>query len=564
MELMRKSEKGNEAAQRQLREWMETDISFGTAGLRASMDPGFSRMNKVTVQLVTQGVAEYLVQTRGQRVIVGYDHRHNSKEFAYIVRNTLALKGLKVLCFDHVVPTPLVPFAVQKEKADLGIMITASHNPATDNGYKVYGANGCQIQSPIDKEITLLFKAQDYKLWDLSNSSLTLPMAGLYITILNAYIESSKNRFERIAQAINCGPSLSVAYTPMHGVGLETVEHLLRSFGISTIFPVRSQKMPDPDFPTCKFPNPEEGLSAFKEAIAFAQEKRLKYIFATDPDADRFNFAEYNNQLGWRIFTGNEIAAIFADFLWTHRQLVYPDAKSFAMLNSCVSSKFLKSMGKIEGFKVVETLTGFKYLSNAAQSIEQEDPGCKVLMAYEEAIGFMVNSDVWDKDGIASLLLAHLILSHTVQNGMTMVQRLGQIYQKYGYFTQYNSYYLGKSVHFNRIFFTLRNKLAALSTCANAKDLTGQCKLILSNERIIYSIKDYPGTNMITMYFDEEELSWITFRTSGTEPKIKFYSEMKCNLVKHEVAEISLRLIVAQFCDILLEPDANQLIPQSQ
>lgn len=413
--------------------------------------------------------------------------------------------------------------------------------------------------SPADEEIAASIKKQSYQLWDiqLTKTNDKSDDNNFYARIFSKYIAVN----QRIFSALNVKHHVmmpQIAYTPMHGVGLEVARALTESFGV-TLISVPSQAKPDPDFSTCTFPNPEEGGSAYAEAIKFSNSNLgIKLIFANDPDADRFNFAELDESNdNWRIFTGNEIAAILAHFIWTHRQELAPRAKSFAMINTCVSSKLLQAMGAKEGFKVKETLTGFKYIANAAQQIEKEEPGTKVLLAYEEAIGYMVNTEVWDKDGISTLLLVTFLVRECYGTGQRLAQRLEQIYQEYGYFTQFNSYYTGKVSQFCGIFANIRRRLNGTSEIPS--DISGPCTVKSPTGIPIVSIKDYIGTNMITLYLDGGGLSWITFRASGTEPKIKFYSELMSDWnTRHRTTE-RLHNIATDLCEWLLEPKINEL-----
>lgn len=569
---MERAKGGDERAVSELSERMLYDISFGTAGLRAAMGPGFNQMNCVTVQLATQGVAQYLSSqpTTLRSVIIGHDHRHNSVAFAEVAARTLKHAGIQVKTFSRTVPTPLVPFAVVKEEADFGIMITASHNPAADNGYKVYGANGCQIMSPVDKEIARLIKDQRYRLWDLSDvATPDDDGAARYDRMVREYTRSTFNLFRPVLEEFRRAqhPPLAIVYTPLHGVGLEVVQQLVDRCGLAPLTEVPSQKSPDPDFPTVHFPNPEEGLPTLAEAVKHAETLGVPLVFANDPDADRFNCAEFNAHTEqWVVFTGNEIAALLADFLWRHREALYEEGEEvdrYFVLNSCVSSKFLRAMGRQEGFEVLETLTGFKHLSNASQRLERDSSTRnKVILAYEEAIGFMVNTAVWDKDGISALLTAYLVAIEVQREGTSLQERLKRLYETYGYFCQYNSYYYcGTSSKIAPIFDRARCKLEARLDGAKVADLSGPCEIV-EDGVTIRKIQDYPGTNMLTLYLDHEGLSWITLRASGTEPKIKFYSELCCHFAEREPVHTELMSIALRLCNWLLEPEKNGLCIQ--
>lgn len=559
----------------ELRAMFERDIDFGTAGLRAAMGPGFARMNRVTVQLATQGVAEYLLKLvpGGATVVVGRDHRYQSQEFAMLTATVLRFKGIKVHLLSRPHATPLVPFAIGRVKASFGIMITASHNPATDNGYKVYAANGCQIASPTDREIATLIRQQNYVLWPVPRGPVQ-DTSAFHDQTRHEYVAEMYRLSTALSTSTGHGAvnieDRSIVYTPMHGVGWSLVHPLLSSMGLaSALDAVPSQVHADPAFPTCPFPNPEEGVGALAQAIAYAEKRGAYLIFANDPDADRFNFAEREMATPetWKIFTGNEIAVLFADYLWRRRHVLDAfrsssadstgQSESYVMLSSCVSSSFLHAMGQKEGFAVVKTLTGFKHLANKAQQLER--PGAsspstayRVLLAYEEAIGFMIgNGLVWDKDGVSALVLALHLVAECRAQGISLRERLYSLYARYGCFVQYNSYYRGRINDFGRIFARARELLST-----NKNDAT--IPIPPKHQAHIHKF-ECTGSTMLTFYLDADGFTWVILRASGTEPKIKFYSEAKTTLAEETVSRNRLQSLVADLCDWLLEPSLNQL-----
>ncbi|PJF18533.1 hypothetical protein PSACC_01681 [Paramicrosporidium saccamoebae] len=524
------SERGDETARAVLNLRLERDISFGTAGLRATMNPGFSCMN---------GLATYVKQKGGHKVVVGYDHRHNSLQFFQVTVATLKKAGLSVLGFSESVATPMVPFSVQNEGAACGIMITASHNPANDNGYKVYASNACQ----------------NYSLWDIDPAG---DFEDIYARALGHFVQSIGNLLSPLKDSIHITHVPSIVYTPIHGVGMKFAKAAIEALNLPPLLEVPSQKDPDPNFSTVKFPNPEEGPETLDEAFQFATATNSKLIFANDPDADRFSCCEFVNE--WKIFNGNEIAALFAHYVWQNRSIIAPDATEFAMLGSVVSSHLISTMGTKEGFLTQETLTGFKYLANASQKLETERPGLKVLLAFEEAIGFMINSAVWDKDGISAMCLMYLMVLDVYSHNKTLTATLAEIYDIYGYFSQYNSYYFCDPVRVSSIFAALRTKLHE-RVPGSTENLTGACQISLDSEHSIMSINDYPGSNMVTLCFGH---GWVTLRASGTEPKIKFYSEMHSKSAEKVETDEKLKELVNNLCRWLLDPEMNKLILQGE
>lgn len=478
---------------------------------------------------------ESLRDAKDQLVIIGYDHRHGSNEFARVTAATFASRGFKVLLFSSIVPTPFVPFAVKYYKADFGVMITASHNPKDDNGYKVYGANGAQIKSPVDREISKLIPTIDRVLWDISDyvdSSYEDPL----VEIQEAYIRTTVE----CTTPINLPTFPSIVYTPMHGVGLKFVQKLIATSKLPQLIVVPEQAEPSPDFPTVKYPNPEEGAGTLRLACAKAESVGSRIVFANDPDADRFNFAELQED-GWRIFNGNEIALLLADHLYQHCK---ENNMPIAVISSLVSSRAIGWMAAKEGFHFEQAETGFKNLAAKAQELTVR--GYRVLLTFEEAIGYMVGTNVWDKDGISALLNAYYLVGEIYASGQTLSSKLNSLWDLYGYPVQYNSYYLCLSSP-KTVFKAVISKLADSPSFA---------------PYTVAKIENfYPASNMVILTFNSG--TWMALRTSGTEPKLKFYSETRAQSADgREQCQAELRALVSHVCNLLVEPERHGLVLQ--
>ncbi|KEI39491.1 uncharacterized protein L969DRAFT_49228 [Mixia osmundae IAM 14324] len=421
---------------------LDQRIAFGTAGLRARMQAGFGRMNDVTVLQATQGVLAHLLQvvpdvhTRG--VVIGHDHRHHSQRFAARAATVFLRAGVPVVLLRGLACTPMVPFGVKTLGAAAGIMITASHNPKDDNGYKLYWSNAVQIVSPVDKRVAAAIEEHldlDDAAWDLSVLSQSIDRTA---ELRQQYIEQvgmlSRFRGEN-AQSIQ-----KVVYTPMHGVGFEYAQAAFVAFGFpkENLLSVPEQQAPDPDFPTVAFPNPEE-QGALRLATAFADAQGASLVLANDPDADRFCAAE-KSAGHWTTFTGDQIGAIFAMWAFEQYKASGRPIEKLAMLASTASSKLVAAMAKAEGFYFDETLTGFKYLGNRALDLDQQGYSCE--FAYEEAIGYMNGSIIRDKDGISALAIFAELSAFLSRKNSTVAQYLEQIYQRYGHFVTSNSYFI--------------------------------------------------------------------------------------------------------------------------
>ena len=386
-------------------------IAFGTAGLRGRMAAGTACMNDLIVVQAAQGLVAYLQEQLGEAtanargLVLGWDHRAagslNSKRFAALTAHVAASKGMSVVLFEQLVATPLVPFAILARKAAAGVMVTASHNPKADNGYKVYWGNGAQIIPPHDKGIAAAITSNlqpwtaPAELRDVTwDSVVALPQVTLAgdedISAYIAAVTASQKR-----QLAPDATKLPVTYTAMHGVGYPFVQAAFESFGLPPPLPVPEQVQPDPTFPTVEFPNPEEGAGALALAMAAAEAGGSRLILANDPDADRLAVAEAEEDGNWRVFTGNEIAALLAWWTWSQRGEDCPPPDQCYMLASTVSSKMIGAMARANGFHFEETLTGFKWMGNRAAALQAE--GKTVLFSFEEAIGFCLGDTVLDK-----------------------------------------------------------------------------------------------------------------------------------------------------------------------
>ena len=504
---------------------LPSGLTFGTAGLRAAMEAGFNRLNSLTIIQTSQGLAEFLLEhERGAMasgIVIGYDGRHNSKKFAQLAAAAFNAKNIRVWMYEDVVHTPLVPFAVRHLHAAAGIMITASHNPAQDNGYKVYGSNGCQINSPVDVEIArFILNNLEPITWNIEvqealQESILAPLTEKYLETLVQYINSWKKP----------GIPPRFVYTPMHGVGLRIVTMALKNLDVlGTMVLVEEQAQPNPDFPTVRYPNPEED-GALELAKSTADRKGICLVLANDPDADRFAVAEkIGNE--WKQLTGDQVGILIASHIVSN---ITPRADQHdVLLTSAVSSEMLSFMSAEEGFASQDTLTGFKWLGNCARFLEEK--GERVHFAYEEALGYMFPNIVGDKDGIA----AATYFLHACAEWGSPWAKLQQLYQKYGYFETMNTYWRTPDTKTTKLAFeNIRRLGTPFPTSMGARkvlrwrDLTeGYDSLTDGN---VPSLPSSAASQMITCWLSaksNDDGIRFTIRASGTEPKIK--SELNC------------------------------------
>jgi len=556
-------------------------LSFGTAGLRAAMGAGFAFLNDLTIIQASQGLLRYLrlmfpddLQERG--IVIGYDGRLNSLRFAQRTAAIFLHSRIRVRLFSEVVPTPWVSYAVKKLKACGGVMITASHNPKMDNGYKVSWSNGSQIVTPYDLGIE---DARNANLepwsnsWDLEISTMepnesANPGTPGHIAfkwrsdpfpvIWNSYFGDVKKEMGFNPPEINAAARKRLVHTSMHGVAHKFAKRIFETLGLPKFLYVYHQYETDGEFPTLPFPNPEEGAEVLKMALKTADENDSDVVVANDPDADRMGLAEKRSDGSWRIFTGNETASILAWWIIRHLNLLETSAEELAncyMLTSTVSTRMPETMARLEGFQFEETLTGFKWMGN--RSSQLMDLGHKVLFAFEEAVGFMTTPPcVLEKDGISAAGMIGEILAYLEEEAKreaeeeeadvgvlpegeeppekivwTLEGILDHIYTTYGYHLAKTSYVVCHDLVKIKAMFDRIRTLGVdgkyPTHCGPheiryIRDLTTGYDNSQPNNVAILPVNK--SIQMITVTFVNG--CRATLRTSGTEPKVKYYAEM--------------------------------------
>lgn len=557
-----------------LEKLFSTRLAFGTAGLRGVMGPGYAAMNDLVIIQTSQGLAKYLESVdphvKEQGVVIGFDARYNSHRFAQLASVAFLQLDIPVNLFSSITPTPFIPFTVLQLNCSCGIMVTASHNPKEDNGYKVYWNNGAQIISPHDKGIQASIEKNLCpwpSAWDISLTETNALCQDPLKEIEEKYFEALKEKI--LDRCINSNCPLVFTYTAMHGVSHRFMTKAFQECGFKHFIPVKEQMEPDPDFPTVKFPNPEEGKSALDLSVQTANANNSTVILANDPDADRLAVAEKNNGK-WKVFTGNEIGALLGAWLWYafEEKKTNIKASDVYMISSTVSSKILKSIALEKGFNFVETLTGFKWMANKACELMAK--GKTVLFAFEEAIGFMCGTTVLDKDGVGAAMAVAELCAHLHARGLTLTSELENIYKQYGYHVSNNSYYIcHDQVVINGMFDRLRNfndpnsypTILGPYKIVGIRDLTtGYDNTQRDDKAILPTSK---SSHMITFYFANGCVA--TLRTSGTEPKIKYYTELCAKPSQNNWNELKedLGKLVDLMVEEWMQPKKNNLIPRS-
>ena len=495
------------AAYAELQDAFLAPLEFGTAGLRGALGAGPNRMNRVTVLQAASGLAQYLVQQgfAGRKVVIGFDARYNSDVFADDTARVMSGAGLEPVIFSHVVPTPVLAFAIRHLGACAGVMVTASHNPPQDNGYKVYLGDGRQIVSPVDEQISKLIKSVS----DVREISQGDSGKRVSDDVVNTYTLLT-------SQLLTSGPtteaqrkSVTSVYTAMHGVGWETLRSVFDASGFAEPIAAPEQRDPNPAFPTVAFPNPEE-KGALDIAIALAKRSSVDVLLANDPDADRFAAAASNSVGDWITLRGDQIGSLFGWWMIERAKLTGSNP-SGTFANSIVSSMMLESIAKSAGLPFESTLTGFKWVSRVNN----------LTFGYEEALGYCVDpNNVSDKDGISAAAMFMEMLAHLKSQDKTIWQVLDELALAHGlHATDQVSVRVTSSDQVALTMAGIRNtpptKFGGLQ--------------VSRFDDLAIGLGDLPKTDAVIIHLagtNEIEKARVIVRPSGTEPKIKCYLEV--------------------------------------
>ena len=504
----------------QIKDRFYRDLAFGTGGLRGVMEVGTNRMNRFIIRRATQGLANYLIKKhQSPSVAIAYDSRNHSDEFARETAATLASNGVKVYLYPELMPTPALSFAVRYFKCQAGVVVTASHNPKIYNGYKVYGPDGCQctdaLAGAILEEI-LSIDTFDAKVGDYNALVKSKDIILIGEDCFDAYMKSTLK--QSIYQEER---TLNVVYTPLNGAGRRCVTTALKMDGFNKVNIVKEQEMPDGNFPTCPYPNPEIH-DALKLGIDCLIKENADILVATDPDSDRCGVV-VNNHEEAKILTGNEVGLLLFDAIYHAKKEQNKLPNNPVLVKTIVSSDMAALMAKDFGVRVIDVLTGFKYIGEQILFLEEKNAQNDYLFGFEESCGYLTNTDVRDKDAVNAVLLVCEVANHLKKQGLTLVDRLNALYEKYGDFKTLLLTYEFPGVEGMQ----KREQLMADFRSEKIKDsVKGIDHIGDYKEGYIYFADRKESTNLpksdVVKFFLNDN-STITIRPSGTEPKLKIY-----------------------------------------
>lgn len=503
------------------------NLEFGTGGLRGVIGAGTNRLNVYTIRRVTQGLADYVNEAfKNPSVAISYDSRIKSDVFAKAAAGVLVANGIKVYIYSELMPTPMLSFAVRNLKCDAGIMVTASHNPAKYNGYKAYGADGCQMT--LEAAAIVLNKINSLDMFaDVKNSDFEAGLAsGMIEYISDAVIEEYYKNV--LAQGINtklCAESgLKLVYTPLNGTGNKPVRAILDRIGIKDVVVVPEQEMPDGNFPTCPFPNPEI-KEALNLGLKLCEEYKPDLLLATDPDADRVGIA-VPSENGYVLFSGNEVGALLLEYIASQRTALGTMPEKPVTIKTIVTTDIIKAIAKEYGIEVIEVLTGFKFIGEQIGFLEAKGEEDRYIFGFEESYGYLAGSYVRDKDAVVASMLIVEMAAYYRTKGISLIQARENLYKKYGvYVHSQQSFVCEGAIGMEK----MKEIMGGLR--ANHPTEIGGLKVTVFEDYIASTSKNVETGEVTAITLPKSDVlsfkltdgASVVIRPSGTEPKIKAY-----------------------------------------
>lgn len=492
------------------------DLTFGTGGLRGVIGAGTNRINIYTIAKASQGLSNYLRKNFAEpSVVIGYDSRIKSDVFAKVAASVFAVNGIKVNIWPVLMPVPTVSFATRYLHASAGIMVTASHNPGKYNGYKVYGADGCQITTEAANEILTEIEKLDIFL-DVKTSIFEANVAKgniQYISddVYTAFVEQVKRQSVLFGEKVN--KDIAIIYSPLNGTGLNPVIRTLQETGYTNITVVKEQERPDGNFPTCPYPNPE-----IKEAMRLGMEYARKYnadlLLATDPDCDRVGIAVKNKMGEYELLTGNQTGLLLLDYICSQRIKHGKMPTDPVMIKTIVTADMGEQIASYYGLRTINVLTGFKFIGEQIGKLEQENKAESYVFGFEESYGYLTGSYVRDKDGVVGSYMICEMFSYYATKGISLLDKLDELYKTYGYcLDTLHSYEFGGSAGFAKMQSIMQIFRTGIKEFGSKKVI----KLL----DYASGLNDLPKSNVLKFLLEDN--CSIVVRPSGTEPKLKIY-----------------------------------------
>lgn len=510
------------------------DLEFGTGGLRGIMAAGTNRMNVYTVRLATQGLANEILDCAGvaeKGVVIAYDSRKNSELFAKECAKVLCANGIKTYIFDGLRPTPELSFSVRYLGCARGIVITASHNPKEYNGYKVYGEDGAQIEPETAKKIIGYINKTDI----FDDIKLCIDREPIVIgeDVDKAYIEAVQKQ----SFGINIPDDFKLVYTPLHGSGNILVRRVLDEIGVKNVFVVPEQEKPDGDFPTVKSPNPENS-EAFTLAIEYAKAQNTDIIFGTDPDSDRIGVVVRNADGEYIVLNGNQTGTILCEYILRNMKEKCILPTHAKVVKTIVTTEMVKAVSEDFGVELIDVLTGFKFIGEQIKLLE--DKGCSenYIFGLEESYGYLKGTYARDKDAVVAAMLVAEVAAECKSQGITLYERLIELYEKHGYFLECLETKTLKGIDGRKQIDAIMKKFRIEKLPFNIKEIKDYSK----------GIDGLPKSDVLKFFLEND--CWFAVRPSGTEPKIKFYFGVKNDSVENAKNELArLKDCVLEFCN---------------
>ncbi|PGA28638.1 MULTISPECIES: phospho-sugar mutase [Bacillus cereus group] len=523
-------------AEKKIEDSFYKNLEFGTGGMRGELGAGTNRLNVYTVRKATKGLASFIEklgeEAKKRGVVVAYDSRHKSPEFAMEVAATLGARGITTYVFESLRPTPVLSFAVRHLHTVSGIVLTASHNPPEYNGYKVYGEDGGQLPpKEADELISYVNAVEDELTVEVADVEQLKADGLLHIIgqeVDDAYAAELNNVIINQEMVQKVGKDLKIVFTPLHGTSNISVRRGLKEVGFTDVTVVKEQELPDPNFSTVKSPNPEEH-AAFEYAIRDGEKVGADVLIATDPDADRLGVAVRNHNGEFQVLTGNQTGALMLDYLLSQKKENGTLPENGVVLKTIVTSEIGRTIAKAYGLDTVDTLTGFKFIGEKIRQYE-ESGQYEFQFGYEESYGYLIRPFCRDKDAVQSVLFACEVAAYYKSQGKTLYDGLLEVFEKYGFFRE------------DLVSLTLKGKDGAekiqemMATFREnpPKEVAGLTVVAVEDYKasIVTSLQDghkeeihLPKSNVLK--YQLEDGSWFCLRPSGTEPKIKFYFGVK-------------------------------------